>query len=109
MILLTAKGKPQPRQIVQAYVNFIRSLRKVYPETHIVCALGAMNAVQYGKPWKGYITQAVNQMKQRDGDQKLHTVFFAYNNRRLGHPVVADHRKMAKQLKKYIQEKILKR
>ncbi len=104
-----AKGKPQPRQIVQAYVNFIRSLRKVYPETHIVCALGAMNAVQYGKPWKGYITQAVNQMKQRDGDQKLHTVFFAYNNRRLGHPVVADHRKMAKQLKKYIQEKILKR
>ncbi|OJJ14219.1 hypothetical protein BKI52_43915 [marine bacterium AO1-C] len=104
-----AKGKPQPQQIVQAYVNFIRSLRKVYPKAHIVCTLGSMNAVQYGKPWKGYIAQAVTQMKQQHRDQKLHTVFFAYNNRRFGHPVVADHRKMANQLKKYIQEKILKR
>ncbi|HAS41134.1 MAG TPA: electron transporter RnfD [Microscillaceae bacterium] len=103
------RGKPQPRQIVQAYVNFIRSLRKVYPKTHIVCTLGSMNAVQFGKPWKGYITQAVAQMKQRHQDQKLHTVFFAYNNRRFGHPVVADHRKMANRLKKYLQENILKR
>lgn len=103
-----AKGKPQPRQIIQAYINFIRSLRKVYPDAQIVCTLGSMNAVKYGKPWKSYIAQAVVQMKQRYRDDKLHTLFFAYNNRRLGHPVVSDHIKMANQLKKYLKEKVLK-
>lgn len=103
------KGKPTPRQIVQAYINFIRSLRKVYPKASIVCTLGPMNAVQAGKPWKGYIAQAVTQMKQRYRDDQLHTLFFAYNNRRFGHPVVSDHVKMATQLTKFLKEKVLKK
>jgi hypothetical protein len=101
-------GKPTPQQIVQAYIDFIRSLRKVYPEAKIVCTLGSMNAVSSGKPWKSYIQQAVNWMKTRDKDQKLYTLFFAYNNRRLGHPVLSDHRKMANQLKYFLKTKVLK-
>lgn len=101
-------GKPSPQQIVQAYVGFIRSLRKVYPDAKIVCTLGSMNAVSPGKPWKSYIQQAVNWMKTHDKDQKLYTLFFAYNNRRVGHPTVSDHRKMANQLKSFLKTNVLK-
>lgn len=100
-------GKPTPKQIVQAYVDFIRSLRKVYPKAKIVCTLGSMNAVQQGKPWIGYIKQAINLMKARHKDNKLYAMFFAFNNRRLGHPVVSDHVKMANRLKKFLKEKVL--
>ncbi|WP_299458866.1 SGNH/GDSL hydrolase family protein [uncultured Microscilla sp.] len=102
------QGKPTAQQIVKAYMNFISNLRKVYPKAKIVCTLGSMNAVSPGKPWKGYIQQAVNLMKKYYKDQQLYTLFFAYNNRKIGHPTVTDHIKMADQLKKFLKQNILK-
>ena len=92
---------PTERQIIDAYKDFVGKIRKVYPNAHIICALGSMDATKEGSPWPGYIKTAVKEMN----DTAVFTFFFPYINKP-GHPKVEDHKVMADTLIRFIDENI---
>lgn len=92
---------PTPDKIIAAYSNFIKQIRAKYPDAQIICALGCMDATKEGSPWPGYIEKAVAGLN----DKKIYTCFFPYKNAK-GHPNVAEHQAMAKQLITFIDQHI---
>ena len=62
--------------IIASYRQFVQGIRNHYPEAHIICVLGNMDAVQPGSPWPGYIEKAVASLR----DKKIYTHFFPYKN-----------------------------
>lgn len=93
--------KPTGETIMKAYQDFVASIRAKYPKTHIICALGNMNATEAGSLWPGYIEQAVAALN----DKKIHTLFFPYKNT-AGHPNKKEQSAMAEELIRFIEEKI---
>jgi hypothetical protein len=90
---------PTEEKIVQSYIDFVSGIRKVYPDAHIVCTLGCMDATRPGSPWPGYIHEAVADMK----DPNLSEMVFPYTG--FGkHPRVRHHREMAEQLTAHIRK-----
>ncbi|MCG8579419.1 MAG: GDSL-type esterase/lipase family protein [Bacteroidales bacterium] len=92
---------PESNKIIEAYMQFISSLRVKYPKTSIICALGNMDATREGSEWPTYIQSAVNRLN----DGKVYTCFFPYKNTR-GHPLVNEQQAMATQLISFIEENI---
>ncbi|WP_066630359.1 SGNH/GDSL hydrolase family protein [Labilibacter marinus] len=92
---------PSPVKIIDAYAKFVSSIREVYPNTPIVCALGSMSATEEGSPWPGYVQQAVDSLD----DSNIYTHVFPYINKS-GHPRVDDNKKMAASLISFIDENI---
>ena len=92
---------PNEAFIIQAYKNFVASIRNKYPQANIICALGNMDATKTGSPWPGYVEKAISQLH----DKKIYTHFFPYKNTG-GHPNVAEQKVMAESLIKFIEEKI---
>jgi len=92
---------PDKTQIVAAYKSFVTKVRGVYPDAHIICALGSMDATREGSPWPGYIQQAVDELS----DKKIYTHFFPFINKG-GHPRKDDNTKMAEELIAFIDKNI---
>jgi hypothetical protein len=92
---------PSPDHIIASYRNFVSALRKHYPDAHIVCVLGNMDATRPGSPWPGYIEQAVASLH----DPKMYTHFFPFKNTE-GHPKVAEQQRMADSLIVFIDRHI---
>ncbi|MBK3519224.1 SGNH/GDSL hydrolase family protein [Carboxylicivirga marina] len=92
---------PDERYIINAYKEFVSSIRSKYPKASIICALGSMDATKEGSPWPGYVQTAVEEMN----DQKLFTLVFPYKNTQ-GHPKVHEHEVMAKYLVAFIEENV---
>lgn len=90
---------PTPDLIIQAYIDFISGIRDVYPEAHIVCALGCMDATKEGSPWPGYIHQAVVQLE----DPNISECIFPFTGWSK-HPRVRQHQVMAEQLTAHIRK-----
>lgn len=95
---------PTDAQRVQAYINFVRSVRAKYPKAQIICALGSMDATATPK-WPGYITAAVERMKKENNDQKLDTIFFEFTGYG-SHPRIAQHKANAEKLTAFIKQKM---
>lgn len=95
---------PTDAQRVQAYIDFVRSVRAKYPNAQIICALGSMDATATPK-WPGYITTAVERMKKENKDQKLDTIFFEFTGFG-GHPRIAQHKANAEKLTAFIKTKM---
>ena len=95
---------PDDTQRVQAYIDFVRSIRAKYPNAQIICALGSMDATATPK-WPGYITAAVERMKKEYKDEKLDTIFFEFTGYG-GHPRVAQHKANAEKLTAFIKKKM---
>lgn len=94
------KVPPSGSQIIGAYKAFVSKIRASYPDAHIVCALGSMDATRQGSPWPSYVSSAVSQMN----DQKIHTLFFPFT-KKPGHPRRDDNARMADQLIELIESK----
>ncbi|WP_269524158.1 SGNH/GDSL hydrolase family protein [Coraliomargarita parva] len=92
---------PTGPDIIAAYKQFIASLRTVYPEAQIVCALGSMDATAPDSQWPGYIETAVAEM-EAEGDTKLSTCFFPFDGFRK-HPRVRHHQRNADILSAHIR------
>lgn len=96
---------PGEDEIVNAYMDFLAAIRSHYPDAHIFCTLGCMDATKEGSLWPGYVEAAVQQFRQKQNDEKLYTTFFAYDGF-AKHPRIRHHQKMAQQLTAVIQEKV---
>ncbi|MBN2348806.1 MAG: electron transporter RnfD [Bacteroidales bacterium] len=92
---------PSEDFIINAYQDFVISIRTVYPETSIICMLGNMDITQEGSPWPGYVQQAVENLN----DPKIYTYFVPYKNTP-GHPGIEEQEVMAKSLIQFIDENI---
>lgn len=90
--------KPTEAFIINAYANFIKTLRNKYPKANIICCLGSMDATKEGSKWPSYINAAVATLN----DKKVATHFFAYKNTN-GHPKATDQQIMANNLIAFIK------
>jgi len=88
---------PDSTQIINAYVDFLRSIRREYPDAEIICLLGNMDITKSGSPWPGYVREATRRFN--DG---AHTLFVPYKNTP-GHPKVEAQKVIADMLTDYIQ------
>lgn len=92
---------PDAALIKSAYEEFIRNIRTHYPDAHIICALGSMDATKRGSVWPGYVTEVV----KRIDDEKIYTTFFPFTGK-AGHPRRDDNEAMAKALIEFIETRI---
>jgi hypothetical protein len=92
---------PTPEFIINAYKNFVKQVRTKYPNAHIICMLGNMDATKEGAPWPGYIQKAVDQQK----DKKIYTLFVPYKNTN-GHPSRSEQKTLADSLIRFIDTHI---
>jgi len=95
---------PSDGQRVQAYVDFVRSIRAKYPDAEIICALGSMDATANDR-WPDYLRAAVEHMRSEFGDRKLDTLFFPFTGYGQ-HPRIAQHITNGEQLADFIQQKM---
>ena len=96
---------PTDEQRIQAYVDFVKTIRSKYPHAYIICALGSMDATEAGSKWPGYITAAVAQMKKVNPGEKMDTLFFEFTGYGK-HPRVKHHQANAAKLTAFIREKM---
>lgn len=92
---------PEPEQIIKAYCEFVKNIRKKYPKAQIICALGSMDATKAGSPWPGYIEKAVTSLN----DKAIHTHFFPFKNTP-GHPSAKEQQAMADDLISFIDKQV---
>jgi len=90
---------PTPEFVINAYSNFVKTIRNKYPKAHIVCILGSMDATKPGSPWPGYIQKAVDSIH----DKNIYTHFIAYKNTP-GHPNVKEQQAMADDLEAFVAQ-----
>lgn len=96
---------PSDEQRIQAYADFLASIRDKYPNAFIICTLGSMDATKAGSKWPGYIEAAVARRAKAYNDRKLATLFFPFEGYGK-HPRVQHHRKNAELLAEFIREKM---
>ncbi len=96
---------PTDEQRIQAYVDFVKTIRAKYPKTYIICALGSMDATQPGSKWPGYVSAAVEQMKRENPKGKIDALFFDYTGYK-AHPRVQQHQANAAKLAAFVREKM---
>jgi len=87
--------------LINAYQQFVAGIRKKYPNTHIICTLGSMDAAKEGSKWVNYIEKAVTNLN----DKTIYTHFMPYIEA-TAHPSIKDHEKMANSLIQFIDDTI---
>jgi hypothetical protein len=96
---------PTDAQRIQAYVDFLRTIRSKYPKAYILCTLGSMDATRPGSKWPGYISSAVDQLKKETPGERIDTLFFDFTGYE-AHPRVSQHRANAAKLTAFVRAKL---
>jgi hypothetical protein len=99
--LMFGTQKPNEDYIVNAYYEFLKTIRTTYPKAQIIGALGSMDATREGSLWPGYIEKAAAKMN----DKSIFTHFFPYKNTP-GHPKIEEQKAMAEDLIEFIEKNI---
>ncbi|PZX14975.1 GDSL-like lipase/acylhydrolase family protein [Breznakibacter xylanolyticus] len=88
-----------------AYVNFIGTVRRHYPQATIVCLTSPMGDAYLTAALKKYLTAVVDEVKRR-GDANVHTFFFsrAYTGGCDMHPTIEEHQRIAGELTTFIRK-----
>ena len=92
---------PDSNFIINAYKNFVQTIRTTYPKAQIICMLGNMDITHQGSSWPRYVEQAVNELH----DNKIFTYIAPYKNTP-GHPKVKEQQMLAYGLIQFIDEHI---
>lgn len=99
-----AWGPHKAEDATANYVGFAKTLRRHYPDTHILLCLGSMQASENDSPWPGYLHEAVATLKNEHNDQRIYGLIFPYTGD--AHPSAQRHQTMAKQLTAFIKDAI---
>lgn len=91
--------KPTDQFLIDSYVSFIRSVRKVYPKAKIICALGNMDITKKGSKWPDLVDKVTKILN----DTNVFTRFFKYKDSD-GHPKIAEQQAMADDLINFIKK-----
>ncbi len=97
-------GDPEGRQARiwrEGYVQMLRNLRRVYPDTPIVCIT---TLLQHSAAWDLAIDEAVSTFRKESGDRQVYRYLFRRNGRATpGHPRVAEAEEMAVELSGFLR------
>ena len=93
---------PDEAFLINAYQKFIAGLRVHYPDAHIICSLGSMDATKPGSVWPGYVETAVANL----ADTNIYTHFMPYEES-TAHPSVQQQQNMADSLIQFIETTIV--
>ena len=96
---------PTDEQRIQAYLDFVNTIRSKYPKAYFICALGSMDATRPGSKWPGYVSAAVEKIKKENPRAKIDTLFFEFTGYE-AHPRVAQHKANAAKLAAFVREKM---
>jgi len=98
---------PTDEQRIQAYIDFVKTIRGKYPNAYIICALGSMDATKEGSKWPGYITTAVARIQKDNPKEttKMDSLFFEFTGYE-AHPRVKQHQANAATLTAFIKQKM---
>ena len=91
--------KPKKEFLINAYADFVKSIRSKYPDVKIICMLGSMDITREDSPWPDYVREATAKLN----DPNIFTHFEPYKNTP-GHPNAAEQKIMADGLIKYIKQ-----
>ena len=88
-----------------AYVHFIHTLRRHYPEARIICLTSPMAVEGLRAVMRRYLGGIVAEM-HREGDDKVSSYFFSgwYHHGCGGHPDLEEHQAIAEELTAYIRK-----
>ncbi|HEY4324086.1 MAG TPA: SGNH/GDSL hydrolase family protein [Mucilaginibacter sp.] len=88
-----------------AYVDFIKTIRKHYPNTAIICLTSPMADQKLTSALQNYLTGITSYMNAR-GDKNVYKYFFSrrYYSGCDGHPDMAEHQLIAEELTAYIKQ-----
>lgn len=100
-LLPREKHPPSGQQVVDAYADFIHSLRERYPHAAIICMLGDMSITAKDSPWPDYVKTAVKNMRS-EGDINIHALIIPYKGT-TGHPNIAEQQVLAQALEAKIK------
>ena len=92
---------PDSNFIINAYKNFVQTIRTTYPAAQIICMLGSMDITQEGSPWPGYVRESVDELH----DGKIFTYIAPYKGTP-GHPKVKGQKMLADGLIQFIDQNI---
>ncbi len=92
---------PDDRFMVNAYKQFVSSIRGHYPEAEIICILGNMDITSNGSKWPDLVQRSVNELN----DGNIYTHFIPYKETG-GHPKVDEQEQLAKSLIHFMEENI---
>ena len=92
---------PDSNFIINAYKNFVQTIRTTYPKAQIICMLGNMDITRKGSPWPDCVQQAVEQLN----DKKIFTYFSPYKETP-GHPKVKEQQMLAEGLIQFIDQHV---
>jgi Carbohydrate esterase 2 N-terminal len=92
---------PDSNFIVNAYKNFLLTVRTTYPKAQIICMLGSMDITRKGSPWPDYVKKAVALLH----DNEVFTYFSPYKETP-GHPKVKEQQMLADGLIQFIDQHI---
>ncbi len=92
---------PSDEFIIRAYQQFVSNIRKNYPRSKIICALGNMDATHEGSKWMNYIEQAVAALH----DEDIYTHFIPFKGTP-GHPSIQEQKDLANSLILFIDEHV---
>jgi hypothetical protein len=92
--------RPFPADYAPGYVAFVRSVRAVWPQAHIVLLQGGMFGGAKGEELRKAWTVAVRELEA--GDPAISHFVFAHWS--INHPRVADDRAMAKELVAWLRQ-----
>ena len=96
---------PTDEQRIQAYANFVNTIRGKYPKAYFICALGSMDATRAGSKWPDYVSAAVKKIRSEDPRCEIDTLFFEFTGYG-AHPRVAQHRANAAKLTALVRKKM---
>ena len=97
-------GIQDKKKFCNMYVQFVQSLRKVYPDARIVLLTSPMADYDLTYTLKPYLTQVETELNDQ-GDSKVSTFFFSrsYNSGCDSHPSLAEHKLIAAELTTYLK------
>ena len=96
---MATKGvKIKIEDVLEDYNSFIKKLRTVYPESHIVCMLGNMDITAKSSKWPHKLQQSITELN----DKNVSVLIAPYKNT-AGHPNEMEQERLAMQLSTHIK------
>lgn len=92
---------PTEEYIINAYRDFVKSIRRKYPRAQIICMLGNMDITRKGSVWPGYVQNAIEQLH----DKKIYSFFVPFKET-AGHPKTNEQKVLADALIQFIDQHI---
>lgn len=87
--------------IIDAYKQFILTLRNHYPNSNIICLLGNLDISAIDSKWIDYVNNIVEKLC----DDKIYVHTVPYKNTR-GHPTISEQQNLANSLIQFIETNI---